>query len=117
MRAYHLIIALLISVSQVYAHSGTDELRDLEKNKLKIFSLQKNFKDMDDTTERIDSLASQLVLLQRNIKILREKMMEESTRIKSSICSYQLDYLAEADYLLKEFSRTLKQTKKVLAKQ
>ena len=62
MRAYHLIIALLIPVSQVYAHSGTDELRDLEKNKLKIFSIQKNFKELDDTTERIDSLESQPAL-------------------------------------------------------
>ena len=114
MKAFYLWLVFFISVPIIFAHDGTDELRDLGKNKQKILALQKNIKDIENKQDRLESLNSQIILLQRNIFILRNKMVEESPQIKSSMSKYDLDYMKEVDFILKKVSRTLKDTGKML---
>lgn len=114
MKVLYLWIVFFIFAPYVFAHDGVDELRDLKKNKVKIIALQKNIKDIGSKQDRLESLSSQLNLFQRNILILRNKMIEESPQIKSSMSKYDIDYMREVDFLLKKASRTLKDTKKVL---
>jgi hypothetical protein len=114
MRAFSLWLIYFISVPHIFAHDGTDELRDFKNNKQKIFVLQKKIKDIKTTQDRLESLNSQLILLQRNVLFLRNKIVEESPKIKSSMSKYDLDYMSEAEFILKKANRTLKDIGKVL---
>jgi Cu2+-containing amine oxidase len=114
MKVFYLWLVFFIYVPNIFAHDGTDELRDLGKNKQKVLTLQKNIKDIENKQDRLESLNLQTNLLQRNILILRNKMIEDSSQIKSSMSKYDLDYMKEVDFILKKVNRTLEDTKKVL---
>lgn len=113
-KSLYLLIIYFVFIPYAFSHDGTDELRTLEKNKQKIYSLQKKFKDIEKTQNRYENIESQLTLLQRNILILRNKMIEESPQIKSSMSKYDLNYMSEVEFMLKKMKRTLNNTKTVL---
>tara|TARA_R110002072_G_scaffold104159_1_gene228531 strand:+ start:107 stop:457 length:351 start_codon:yes stop_codon:yes gene_type:complete len=114
MKVFYLGFIFLISIPTISAHNGIDELRDIVKNKQKILMLQKNIKDIENKQDRLENLNSQLNFLQRNIMILRNKLIEESPQFKSSMTKYDIDYMKEVSFILKKVDRSLKDTRKML---
>lgn len=113
-RTLSLLIIYFLFTPYVLSHDGTDELRVFEKNKQKIYSLQKDFKEIENTQNRFENIESQLTLLNRNILILRNKLIEDSPKIKSNMSKHNLDYMGEVEFMLKKINRVLKDTKKLL---
>ena len=113
-RTSHLLIIYFIFIPYAFSHGGTDELRTLEKNKQKIYLLQIKIKDIENKQNRYENINSQLTLFQRNILILRNKMIEDSPKIKSNLSKHNLDYMSEVEFILKKMNSALKDTKKLL---
>ena len=111
---YYLIFVLFISITNVFAHGGADNMQNLKKNKQSLSSLQKSFANMENVNSQIDNIESQLLIFQRNVFILRDAMVDDFPGVKSRMSKYQINYLEEVDKILKKFNRTLKLTEKIL---
>ena len=111
MKKVWLTLALLFFVTFVSAHGGEDPLKELQKNKSKLSSVQTEFKQLSNQQDRIESLESQVIYLQENILILRRLMAKDYPHVTTGMSKYKLNYIAEIENGLEEFKLTLEQMK------
>ncbi|WP_417316179.1 hypothetical protein [Cycloclasticus pugetii] len=93
------------------AHSGADPLKELNKNKNQLSSVQSEFEQLNKQSEQFESLEKQERYLQKNILILRRLMAKEYPHVTAGMSKYKLDYMGEIDNSLEEFKQTLQQMK------
>ncbi|AGS39696.1 MULTISPECIES: hypothetical protein [Cycloclasticus] len=96
------------------AHSGADPLKELNKNKNRLSSVQSEFEQLNKQSEQFESLEKQARYLQKNILILRRLMVKDYPHVTASMSKYKLDYMDEIDNGLEGFKQTLDQMKTVI---
>lgn len=114
MKKLLVLLTSLVFSSSVWAHSGEDPLRDLEKNNHRLAAKQENFSSLKTREERLDNLEAQSSYLRKNILILKNLMVKDYPHIKANMSKYKLDYMDELDENLSSLRMTLKQMKKTL---
>ena len=106
-----IVIALFLFSAFVLAHGGEDPMKELQKNRNRLATMQITFDKLVSTAKRVESLESQANYLQRNVLILRNLMAKDYPHVSENMSKYKLDYIEELDDSLKVFRQTIKQMK------
>jgi len=107
-RLLYFAICLSLLTPCVYSHSADDPVKNMHKNKSRLAVKQKEFPQLKNSVERLESLNKQVGYLQQNILILRNLMAKDYPHVNESMSKYKLDYIKEVEKSLKAFKKTIK---------
>ena len=104
-----MILILSFFSGNIFAHSGEDPNRQLEKNIKKIYENQKDFNSENSAAKRQENLESQLSSLRSRLLLLRNELVSDTSTVRCLKNKSEIDYFKELERSLKSTQRLLKQ--------
>jgi len=110
----HMLAVLIFLPIIAEAHSSDNPVDDIAKYDQTVTKRQSEFKQSQQTEEKIQNLQDQISALESKILTLRNLMASDYPHIKEKMSKYKFDYMESVDDTLVQLKKVITQTDTLL---